>query len=341
MEIKALNSSSQWQDFFDRYGSGLTFLHSAQWAQFLEKTGRAVDKLGIFEKSRLQGIALIEKIKSKRGSFLFVPHGPVIEITNEHQIPKKIINLLKKYLIDIAKKEKFDFIRIAPCLENNEKNLKIFTELGFRKAPIYLHSENFWITPLDRSEEEILGQMRKTTRYLIKKAGRDGVIIEKRTDPEAIDEFIRIYKETVRRERFSGYSNEYIRQEFNCFHKTGNATVYVGKHEDKVLAAALVLFTKSSGFYHQGASIHSKIPVPYLLQWEAIREAKSRGCKFYNFWGTLIPSRTPKNWAGLTTFKTGFGGFERQFVPTQDYIISPKYFLTNAYERFLAWKRGV
>jgi lipid II:glycine glycyltransferase (peptidoglycan interpeptide bridge formation enzyme) len=178
--------------------------------------------------------------------------------------------------------------------------------------------------------------MRKTTRYLIKKAIRDNVIIEKHTDEKAVDDFYKIYGETAKRENFVPFAKDFIKKEFEAFHKTGNAIFLFNP-----VAAALILFTKSTAFYHQGASIHTKIPVTYLLQWEAVRQAKRRGCQFYNFWGILQKGRTPKNWEGLTLFKTGFGGKQIDYLPTQDYIISPKYYLTYIYEKFLQWKRGV
>jgi hypothetical protein len=53
------------------------------------------------------------------------------------------------------------------------------------------------------------------------------------------------------------------------------------------------------------------------------------------------PGRTPKNWSGLTLFKQGFGGRQLDYVPTQDYVLSPKYHLTSLYEQILNWKRGV
>ncbi|GAI33015.1 unnamed protein product, partial [marine sediment metagenome] len=41
-------------------------------------------------------------------------------------------------------------------------------------------------------------------------------------------------------------------------------------------------------------------PASYLLQWEAIKEAKNRGCKLYNFWGI----------AEIESKKTSLLGFE-------------------------------
>ncbi|MBI3366373.1 peptidoglycan bridge formation glycyltransferase FemA/FemB family protein [Candidatus Roizmanbacteria bacterium] len=340
MNIQEVNNKNEWEEFVNESYS-TSFLQSWEWGEVKKEMGQEVLRLGLYEKEKLLAIALIEKMKSKRGRYLFVPHGPLVNLKSQNFNLKSCLQLFKNYLIEIAKKEGYIFIRIGSSLENTPQNQALFKNLGFKKAPIYIHSENFWILSLDKSEDELLAEMRKTTRYLIRKAIRDGVLIEKRTDKKALDDFYEIYEKTVKREHFSPYSKRYIKNEFSAFHESGNAIFLFGRYQGKILASALVLFTKTTACYHQGASIHTKIPVPYLLQWEAIKESKKRGCKLYNFWGILIKGRTPKDWEGLTTFKTGFGGHEIQYVPTQDYIISPSYYLTYVYEKFLQWKRGV
>lgn len=330
MNIREVTDKKAWESFFNA-NEPISFLQSWEWGEFRKKMGQDILRLGIYRGSKLVSIALVEKINSKRGKFLFIPHGPVGSIQDQ----------LFNYLVNVAKKEGYSFIRIASILENTWAHQKLFKDMDFKKAPIYLHSENFWILLLEKSEEELLAGMRKTTRYLIRRAMRDAVVIEKTTDKVALKKFLGIYRETVRRERFSPYSDHYIEKEFEAFHKEKNALFLLGKYRGKTLAAALILFTKTGAFYHQGASIHTGMPVPYLLQWEAIKEAKKRECRFYNFWGILIPGRTPKVWSGLTTFKTGFGGYEYKCLPTQDYIISPKYYATFLYETYLQWKRGV
>lgn len=340
MNITEITTQKEWNEFFDKSNSP-SFLQSWEWGEFQKEMGQKILRLGIYEKNSLAAITLVEKMDSKRGRYLFIPHGPLVDLKFQNSNLKTCLQSLLDYLIELAKKEGCLFIRIGPAMENTPKNQELFINLGFKTAPIYIHSEDFWMLPLEKSEEELLADMRKTTRYLIKKAMRDGVTIEKRTDAKVLDDFYKVYEKTVEREHFSPYPKEYIKKEFEAFGKENNALFLFGKHEGKILASALVLFTKSGAFYHQGASIHSKVPVPYLLQWEAIREAKKRGCSFYNFWGILIPGRTPKAWEGLTTFKTGFGGYEYKCIPTQDYIISKKYYLTYFYEKFLQWKRGV
>lgn len=318
-----------------------TFLQSLEWGNFQEKLGFPVIRLGVFKNQALKAIAQVIKIKAKRGNFLFVPHGPIIKDNDKNQI-KLLIKKLTEYLINIAKAENFDFLRIAPILENTLAYKKIFQDLGYKTAPIYLHAETTWVLSLDKTEEEILSQMRKTTRYLIRKAQKQGIVIEKRIDKKAIKDFYDLYLETAKREKFTPFSYDYIQKEFEAFQKTGSCLFFFAKVDLQYLASSLIIFNKNCAFYHQGASIHTKFPSSYLLQWEAIKEAKKRGCQYYNFWGIYdeVSKRTPKSWQGLTLFKTGFGGQTIRYLPTQDFIISPKYYFTYLWERFLWWKRG-
>ncbi len=341
LEIKEIVSNDVWNTFFNLCDSP-SFLQSWEWGNFNKSTGYDILRLGIFNRGELAAIALVIKIRAKRGNFLFIPHGPIINkqrVTGDWGV---IIDSIKEYLLAIAKGENFSFIRISPVVDDIDENRRLYKNLGFKKAPIYMHAEKMWVLDLKKSEEEILCQMRKTTRYLVRKAQRDGVEIVKRTDEKACLDFYKLYEETTKRERFVGFSEKYIKAEFDSFNKEKNAIFLFGKTKNQVLAGALILFTKSTAFYHQGASIHTKIPATYLLQWEAIREAKQRGCYLYNFWGILDPGRSPKSWHGLTLFKQGFGGYEKTYLATQDYIVSSlRYFATSFFEKALKIKRGV
>lgn len=340
IDIKEITQYLVWSNFINK-DTAHSFLQTWEWGELQKKQGYKIIRLGLSDHNRLLAIALVLKIKSKRGNFLFVPHGPVIDPKENNSHLKIILENLVEYLKHLAKEENFSFIRIAPIVENTENNRKLFSGLRFKTAPIYMHAERTWVLDLNKSEEMLLSEMRKTTRYLIKRADREGVVIEQRTDEKSFEEFMRIYKETADREHFVPFSLSYIRHEYEEFNITHNALFLFGKVNQEYFASALILFTKYAAFYHQGASIHTKVPVTYRLQWEAIKEAKKRGCNLYNFWGIQQNGRTPKNWDGLTMFKTGFGGRQVDYVPTQDLIISSKYYLTYFYEKYLAWRRGV
>jgi len=381
MKIKIIDQKNIWQNFFNNNCS-CSFLHSWEWGEFQKSLGYPIIRLGLYNnKNQLEAICLVLKIRSKRGNFLFIPHGPIFKQNkNEKRKIKNYIEKIKNYLINLSKKENYSFIRMAPILEDKEEYQKIFADLGFKIAPIYMHAETTWELQLvNKTDQELLSTMRKTTRYLIKKATRDGVLIEKTEDLKALKIFYSLYLETAKREKFTPFSFDFIKKEFMAFSKSKNAMIFLAKinnkkssipvlndlgglysdftskkhvlesekHEIKTfinqyLAGSIIIFTKSAAFYHQGASLHTKIPATYLLQWEAIKEAKNRNCQLYNFWGIYDeqrPKRTPGSWRGLTLFKTGFSGQIKRFLSTQDYVVSKKYYFTYFWEKFIMLKR--
>jgi lipid II:glycine glycyltransferase (peptidoglycan interpeptide bridge formation enzyme) len=70
-------------------------------------------------------------------------------------------------------------------------------------------------------------------------------------------------------------------------------------------------------FYGASSDQHRELMPTYLVQWEAMRWAKARGCRTYDLWGvpdedfdTLeeqFMSRNDGLW-GVYRFKRGFGG---------------------------------
>jgi lipid II:glycine glycyltransferase (peptidoglycan interpeptide bridge formation enzyme) len=145
MEIKEIEDKKKLGKFFWKSVKKKTFLHSFNWGEFNKMMGNKIWRLGLYELltsnfqiSDLIGVALVIKILVKRGTFLFVPHGPVIiqneKIKNQNENLKfKILKEFLEELKELAKEENCDFIRIAPILERNEENERIFKELGSRK----------------------------------------------------------------------------------------------------------------------------------------------------------------------------------------------------------------
>lgn len=358
MNILPITNEVVWTNFFDMIGSP-SFHQSWEWGEFQTMQGYQILRLGFYQREKLIGIALVIKIRSKRGNFLFVPHGPLFSFlhsalsidvsSDEINTAKEGLGVLTEYLANIARAEDFWFIRIAPIFSDNDVNNEIFKIVGFKIAPIYMHAETVWIVDLSPSEDELLMSMRKNTRYAIRKASKIGVGIEKHFVISALDEFWKLYEKTTTRENFTPFPKKYIANEYTAFRKTNNSVFFLGRlpqilaqeGASKYLAGSLVIFTKSTGYYHQGASIHTEFPVPYLLQWSAMLEAKRRGCKYYNFYGIYRAGRTPKSWEGLSLFKRGFGGFELNYLPTQDYVVSPKYYFSYLVDRYLSYRRGI
>ncbi len=313
-----------------------TFLQSWNWGEFQKTMGNKIWRLGIYNNGELSSVIIAVKVVARRGTFLLVQHGPLGE--------KETFHVFFKELRRIAKEEKASFIRIAPLLERNEENQKLFQDLGFREAPMHANAyEATWKLDLTPSEEELLKNMRKTTRYLVRQAMKNpDITVEKSEKPSDVEIYQKLNKKVAARQKFTPFSGEYIKNEFEAFSINSEALWLFGKYKGEVAAGVMVIFWSGIGFYHQAASLekYAKFSIPYLLQWEAIKEAKNRGCKMYDFWGFTDPKKDPRHpWAGPTLFKMGFGGRAYEYVKTRDLPLSRKYWLTYIFEKLRKAKR--
>lgn len=327
--IKEVQSEKNWETFISDF-SPQSLFQSWSWGETVKK----VSRVGNFSGDKLTSIAQIVKVNARRGRFLHIRHGPILSSWD-----KESLSVWVNYFISLAKKEYANFIRISPLIQNSEYNQKLLQDLHFRPSPIHaMDGEYCWILDLDKSEGELLSGMRKTTRYLIRQAEKIGVQIQKSKNPDDLEDFIKLYEITASRHGFNKHVGLY--EEFMEFLKKDQILLFKGYFEGKLLSVALILFYNDQAIYHHSASIDQKIPVNYLLQWEAIKEAKRRNKKIYNFWGIAPSDRKTHPWYGLSLFKKGFGGRVVEYMHAQDLPISPKYLMTLMVESLRKIKKG-
>jgi peptidoglycan pentaglycine glycine transferase (the first glycine) len=317
-----------WEAFVLSHNPG-TFLQSWDWGEVNVKEGSKIFRLGFYKDSTLVGICLIIKESAKRGPHLIVPAGPIIDWQNSD-----IVDLFIKTIKALAIYEHCWFVRVRPEILSTKENQKLFNDFGFISAPMHLHAENTWILNIDKPEDQILSGMRKTTRYLVKKGEKSGRTIEKTDDPNVAKKLFELQKETARRHKFVGFPEKLFRNEIDIFGKDNKAHVFVCKKDKRTLAMAIIIFYGDTAYYHFSGSVsgHNETPFSYFLQWQIIKEAKKRGIKYYNFWG-IAPNNDPSHrFAGVTMFKTGFGGERIDWLHAHDFPVAPQYWLTYFFE---------
>lgn len=341
MEIKEIADKNQWEEFLEKCEEK-TFLNSWNWGEFNKKMGNKIWRWGIWDRSRIVSVCLIIKVASKRGTFLLIPHGP--NVLNEEAKNMQLYQYLIGEIKMLADKENVDFIRISPILEGDKENYMIFQNIGFREAPLHIYPEVTWELDITKSEDELLQNMRKTTRYLIRQATKNkDLFVEEKNDLVGVEAFNLLYQQTKERHQFTPFSLEYLKNEFLTFVQDSQVKVLLVRYKKEIVAGGIFIYWQGIGFYHHGASSlqYPKIPASYLLLWEAIKRGKELGCKKFNFWGITL-SQNPKHpWAGLTLFKKGFGGHERIYVKTQDLPIRIRYWLCFLIEKIRRMKRGL
>ena len=322
--VKNIENKMTWEEFvLDK--NEANFLQSWSWGEFHKALGKQIFRTGFFEKEKLVGVMLSIIEPARRGKYLTVPGGPIIDWQK-----KDLIQTFLSQLKIIAKENNCAFVRVRPQLKSDEFSKNIFKNLGFIKAPMHLHAELTSQLDITKSEEQLLTQMRKTTRYEVKKAMKENIKIIISNNPSDIKKFYDLQIETARRQKFVPFSYKFLYEQFKIFAQSGNALLYKAKFENKLLAQAFVIFYEKEAVYHYGASTDDgrRYPGAYLIQWEAILEAKKRGMTRYNFWGVAPENKQYHRFAGLSLFKRGFGGEDFEYLHAQDLIINkPKYVL--------------
>lgn len=338
MEIREIEDRSAWESFVKAHPEG-TFLQSWKFGEMNAVLGDKPMYLGMYRgDSILKGVALVIRVKAKRGDFLYLPYGPVV---SENDLLPQFF----AYLKELAKKERVNFIRVSPFIADVPEHAELYKSLGFRPAPLHMLAEHLWLIDLaDKDTDAIFSGMEKKHRNLTRRAEKEGVKIRTSTLMPDVDEFLRLHEETVGRHHFTPYPRDYFKSQVKLFGNDDEALVFSAEYDGKVLASAIIMFYSDIASYHHGASTsdpaYRKVPASYLLQWKAIQEAMKRKCKIYNFWG-IAPDENPKHpFYGITHFKKGFGGRRHDLLHCQDLPVSSKYLFNWGVETLRKFRRG-
>lgn len=322
---------------FNLKASWTLFLQSWNYGEICRKMGEEVLRLGLFENKKIVGIAQVIITRAKRGTYLFCPYGPVF---TSWKI--EYFSVLLSYLKKVALAKKAQFIRISPFLENTLKNKKFFENLKFVNAPMHVLAETTWLLDLSKTEDELLREMRKTTRNLIRRAEKEKIEVKAGTGDSAVQEFIKLHAETKMKHKFTPYPDNFFRNQTRIFREDNQILVFNAYFKENIVSSAIVMFYGKMAAYHHGANSirFQKIPASYLVQWQAIKEAKRRGLAFYNFWGVSPDPKKPHPISGVSLFKRGFGGYQHELLHCQDLPLSPLYFANWIIETGRRFKRG-
>lgn len=292
------------------------FLQSSAWGKVYEQVNEKVFYLGLKDKNEILGSAVVILKPARRGRYLEIPGGPLIDWENKAHV-KKMLDGLK----ELAEKEDCVFVRMRPNIADNEHNRMIFARSGLKLSPMHLHAEHTVMLDLTKTEDELMTEMRRQTRYEVRRAKKLGIVVNYDTSERAFREFYEIQKETAERQGFITSSEGFILAQREAF--GDKARIYRAELDGKTLALGLILMQKPEAIYHEAASTEAgrKYPGAYALQWKVIEDAKEMGIKRYNLFGTAPPNSPNHRYAGVTMFKAGFGGRAVSYLPAHDLVI--------------------
>ncbi len=336
MTIREITTKEAWDAYLLPLAPN-TFLQSWEWGQVQQREGEKVWYLGLYDGSVQVGISVVLGVHARRGNYFLIPHGPIIP---DEKYTAPALQEIAAYVRNTG----FPAValRVAPLLESAPQRDELFAKLGFRSAPLHIHAELTWVLQCSQPEEQLLSGMRKTARHAIRRAEKEGVLIEVLTDASGFERFWPLYETTTSRHGFVPFTRSFIAAQVEEFSKQGRVYMPVATYRGKDVAAAIMIHYADTVFYYHGASlkIEGNVPAAHLLHWRSIQEAKRRGATRYNFWGIARDDEKNHPFAGITVFKKGFGGEAMNYMHAQDLPLSLGYWKLWAIEMLRKLKRG-
>ena len=319
MRVEDITDKQQWDDFVTSHEEA-NFLHSWQWGEFHLSRGKTVVRRGVFDGDKLIGVYEGEVETARRGRHIAVAGGPIVDWTD-----KPVVEALVADMREQGRKYHCAFVRVRPQLEKTDESMRLFRELGLHAAPMYLSVELAGVLDLEKSEDELLKNMRQRLRRALRKAEKNGITIEKSTDPARMKEFYDIQLQTAGRHHFIAFSEGFLTKQFAAFAEDNSAVLYTARYNGEVLAQNFMIFYGNEASYHYGVSteLGTKLSGAPLLHMQAMRDARERDIKRYNFWGIVDEDDTKHRFYGVSVFKRGFGVDELRYVPAHDLILNP------------------
>ena len=283
---------------------------------------------------------------SARLSILYAPKGPLLDWTNE-TLRDRVLSDLQAF----ARQQGAVFLKMdpdvilgagVPAREGDvidPQGQAIMSELkwrGWRYSADQIQFKNTVLIELSPYEDELLGRMKQKTRYNVRLAEKKGVVL-RIGKQEDLSLLYKMYAETSVRDGFVIRDEGYYKTVWELFMAGGESSIVsrqssipfaeplIAEVDGEPVAAIFVFYFAARAYYVYGmsrAAHREKMPT-YLLQWEAMKRAKAKGCTVYDLWGAPEVFDESDSLWGVYRFKEGLGGKVVRTLGAWDFAPNP------------------
>lgn len=288
-----------------------------------------------------------------RLSILYAPKGPLLD-WSDAPLRNRVLDNLQSF----AKKQGAIFLKMDPDVvlgtgiphteedHLNNNGYSVVSDLkhrGWRYSSDQIQFKNTVLIDL-RHSEELLARMKQKTRYNIRLAERKGVTLRIGTSND-FDMIYKMYAETSVRDGFVIRNEEYYKTVWSTFMANAQSSVsnlqplitnyqlpftesLIAGVNNEPVAAIFVFYFAGRAYYVYGMSraIHREKMPTYLLQWEAMKRAKAKGCTVYDLWGAPDVFDESDSMWGVYRFKEGLGGKVLRTLGAWDFAPNPLWY---------------
>lgn len=289
------------------------------WGMVKQVYGWQPSVILVREKGDLVGGVMVLVHKHRlAGSIGYVTRGPLTKGDDPLYLSPVV-----DALCTFAKAAAINYLVVVPPFYVNQQWVHPFRERGFFVKPRELPPTGLItasvVIDLSQSLESILGEMKKTTRYEVRKSARSAFTI-RIGDHDDIPIFWDLLVALCERRGTSPLPErkDFFENVWRHFADREAVRLFICEYDETPVSALFGLaFGSTFRAWKVGWNGQLKNKHPnHFIWWEAIKWAKAKGFQEFDF-GQIIPEHAEAviegrevlgGYAGVTSFKLGFGG---------------------------------
>ncbi len=356
-----VGKGTEWNTLISRL-PGPHLLQSWQWAQVKSKygwepmpfvwEGRAGNRESLSAAVMVLMRTVLSRGFAARLCVLYCPKGPLMDWSDA-----PLRQLVLDDLQALARRQGAIFLKVdadivlgtgvpsEPGARNDEHGEAVVSELrqrGWLFSSDQIQFRNTVWLDVSAPEAEMLARMKQKTRYNVRLAEKKGVRVRIGTAAD-LSLLYTMYAETSVRNGFVIREEAYYRTVWEAFMRQSPSSDHtsaagsepfaeplIAEVEGETVAAIFVFYFAGRCYYLYGMSreiARERMP-NYLLQWEAMKRARARGCQIYDLWGAPDEFQEGDPLWDVFRFKQGLGGQVVRTMGAWDYPASGIWYKT-------------
>ena len=233
---------------------------------------------------------VIKKLIFRKGYFL----TGIISFDRENSLEKEK-EFLENVILQIKKDNLCDWIQQGP-------NWALFNTFPSGSKAVKFGTYRIYFK--NKNEEELYKSIYNADRRSIKKAKNNDVKVKKGAD--YLNDCLKIIDDTAKTAKIDSLSANDAKR--LLYFLDENIKIYVSYKEDVPQGAAIFVGNKHSTYAHYAGSItRAYRGSNVILNWEAIKDAKLRGCEYFDFAGARVNPPTGSKLERIQRFKEHLG----------------------------------
>lgn len=258
--------------------------------------GRAyaeLKKLGRYHPIYLVVDGMAVTVHEKRvpllGRLWFLPGGPgAVDVAG-------VIDTVESLAV-FARTRGVFAIKVEPKIRLDESDRRQLIDRGFRPARPIAPNGSTVVLDISGELDEVLDRIGRRARRSIRRAGRDGVIVERVPASEANCRILYDLLAATAGNRFGIRDLEYYSTCWRMYESSGDGQMFFVRGEDEVIAGAFAMKFAQTSLYKEGASVRRQADssaqcglgahgVGHAMQWAIIQWARENGCVRHDMCG--------------------------------------------------------